>query len=295
VADVFVSYQRADEPRVSILIKALEGTGLTVWWDRHLPGAVAWRQEIERQLDCAKIVIVCWSAVSVGAQGSFVQDEAGRAGDRLLPLLLDRVKPPLGFGEVQAFNLVGWRGRVTDLAFTDVIEAIRARLVGAPPPRLRAPAIRAARTFVFGGGLLAVTSVAVVLAWTSPSVRLGVCAAPIGQPYLSEACCKAGFTPGHFSQAKAKSIRTIERVGYLRQGVQPVLDTSAGQADAKMRLQEDASILCSSGGVFGNLVSSEADVLRYHCRSGGGGVFCAADYKALCTYEYSEAVERCEK
>ena len=38
MTDVFFSYKREDEDRVVKLVIGLEKAGLTVWWDRGLPG-----------------------------------------------------------------------------------------------------------------------------------------------------------------------------------------------------------------------------------------------------------------
>ena len=41
MADVFVSYKAEDRPRVQPLVDALEGDGLTVWWDARVGGGDA--------------------------------------------------------------------------------------------------------------------------------------------------------------------------------------------------------------------------------------------------------------
>ena len=110
--DVFVSYKAEDRARLRPLIAALEGEGFTVWWDTHIGGGAHWREDIQQHLDAAKCVIVVWSKRSIGPAGDFVRDEASRARKRgaSLPVILDAVEPPLGFGEVQAISLKGWRG-----------------------------------------------------------------------------------------------------------------------------------------------------------------------------------------
>jgi serine/threonine-protein kinase len=77
-------------------------------------------------------VIVVWTKRSVGHEGNFVHDEASRAQRRgvYLPIRLDRVDPPLGFGEVQAIPLKGWRGDRSDPRFVALIDAIRECITG---------------------------------------------------------------------------------------------------------------------------------------------------------------------
>jgi hypothetical protein len=104
MSDVFVSYKAEDRPRVERLVEALEAEGLSVWWDAHVGGGEAWREQIAEQLEAAPCVIVVWSKRSTGPEGRFVRDEASRAARRgtYLPVTIDDVDPPLGFGEMQS-------------------------------------------------------------------------------------------------------------------------------------------------------------------------------------------------
>jgi TolB-like protein/Tfp pilus assembly protein PilF len=130
--DIFVSYKAEDRARLRPLIAALEAEGFTVWWDTHIGGGAHWREDIQEHLDAAKCVIVVWSKRSVGAEGDFVRDEASRARKRgaYLPVRLDPVDPPLGFGEVQAISLKGWKGDRSDPRFLALAEAVRRRIAG---------------------------------------------------------------------------------------------------------------------------------------------------------------------
>jgi serine/threonine-protein kinase len=130
--DVFVSYKAEDRARLRPLVAALEAEGFTVWWDTHIGGGAHWREDIQEHLDAAKCVIVVWSKRSVGIEGDFVRDEANRARKRgaYLPVRLDPVEPPLGFGEVQAISLRGWKGDRGDLRFLTIAEAVRRRIAG---------------------------------------------------------------------------------------------------------------------------------------------------------------------
>jgi TolB-like protein len=130
--DVFVSYKAEDRARLRPLVEALEAEGFSVWWDTHIGGGAHWREDIQEHLDAAKCVIVVWTKRSVGAAGDFVRDEASRARKRgaYLPIRFDPVDPPLGFGEVQAISLKGWKGDRTDPRFLAIAEAVRRRIAG---------------------------------------------------------------------------------------------------------------------------------------------------------------------
>lgn len=130
--DVFVSYKAEDRARLLPLISALEAEGFTVWWDTHIGGGTHWREDIQEHLDAAKCVIVAWTKRSVGHDGHFVRDEATRAQRRevYLPIRLDAVEPPLGFGEVQAVSLKGWHGDRADPRFLALANAVRECISG---------------------------------------------------------------------------------------------------------------------------------------------------------------------
>ena len=139
MADVFVSYKAEDRKRVRPLVDALEAEGLSVWWDEQIGGGAAWRQAIEAELNSAKCVIVIWSKRSIGPEGTFVQDEATRAQQRrvYVPVLIDKVHLPLGFGETQALPLTGWHGNQSDPRYQAVLAAVRRNVgdEGASPAR----------------------------------------------------------------------------------------------------------------------------------------------------------------
>jgi TolB-like protein/Tfp pilus assembly protein PilF len=127
MSDVFVSYKAEDRKRVKPLVEALEADGYSVWWDEQIGGGAAWRQTIEQELNDAKCVIVVWSKRSVGPDGTFVQDEATRAQQRrvYVPVTIDKVHLPLGFGETQALPLTGWRGDRSDPRYHAILSALR--------------------------------------------------------------------------------------------------------------------------------------------------------------------------
>src|SRR4028118_1144853 len=136
-ADVFLSYKAEDRTRLKPLVAALEAEGFSIWWDAHIGGGANWREDIQQNLDDAKCVIVAWTKRSVGPAGNFVREEATRAQRRgvYLPVRLDAVEPPLGFGEVQALSLKGWKGDRADPRFQAVADAVRSRISGEHQPR----------------------------------------------------------------------------------------------------------------------------------------------------------------
>src|SRR3954463_7869439 len=153
MAGVFVSYKAEDRRRREPLVHALEADGLSVWWDAQIAGGDRWRASILENLEAAACCIVVWSKRSTGPDGEFVCDEASRAKRRgtYLPVRIDKVEAPLGFGEMQALSLQGWKGDRGDARFQAVLAAVR-RLVGvAAPASTSAPRAFDRRMVVAGG------------------------------------------------------------------------------------------------------------------------------------------------
>jgi tetratricopeptide (TPR) repeat protein len=133
MADIFISYASEDRARVRPLAEALQGAGFSVWWDRALASGDDFGQVIRRELDAAKAVVVVWSAAS--ASSPWVRDEASvaRAAGRLLPVRIDPVDPPLGFGTVHTEDFSTWNGAANAPQIKILAEAVRARLEGREP------------------------------------------------------------------------------------------------------------------------------------------------------------------
>ncbi|HVR90895.1 MAG TPA: TIR domain-containing protein [Novosphingobium sp.] len=165
MSDVFVSYKAEDRARVRPLVEALEADGLSVWWDAHIGGGDDWRETIACQLDEARCVIVAWSKRSTDVEGRFVRDEATRALRRhvYLPVRIDKVDPPLGFGETQALPLIGWKGDLADPRFQAVLTAARAIIEGRPRVARTSAANdgRVSRRVLIAGSAAAATAVGV--------------------------------------------------------------------------------------------------------------------------------------
>lgn len=130
MADVFISYASEDRDRVRPLAEALIARGFDVWWDRALAAGQDYTAIIERELRVAKAVVVVWTRGS--AASTFVRDEAGRARDegRLVPVLLDQVEIPLGFGAFQAEDFTRWNGGTNAPQMHLLEEVLKAKLSG---------------------------------------------------------------------------------------------------------------------------------------------------------------------
>ena len=164
VPDIFISYAREDRERVAPLADALAERGWSVFWDRNIPAGATWRSHIGQALADARCVIVAWSESSVGS--TWVSEEADEAKSRgvLVPILLDPVRPPIGFRSIQAADLSDWTGGGDSPGFAQLLDDIAALLEGragvaAPgrtPSRARWPWLRRKTLLRIGSASLVV-------------------------------------------------------------------------------------------------------------------------------------------
>jgi len=127
LASVFVSYAREDANKAKAIARALENASLDVWFDERIHSGSEFSTEIEQALAAASAVVVLWSKDSVTSP--WVRDEAaeGRDSQRLVPVLLDDSRPPMGFRQFQATDLSRWSGRGRPKQLDEVIAAIGAK------------------------------------------------------------------------------------------------------------------------------------------------------------------------
>ncbi|GAB5454678.1 MAG: hypothetical protein Hens2KO_09070 [Henriciella sp.] len=176
---VFFSYSRNDRARAVPIIRALEQSGIDVWWDGLLEGGAKYIENTERALHEADAVVVLWSKHSIDSH--WVQDEAmyGRDQRRLVPLSIDQVEPPLGFRQFQLIDLSKWDGDDKAPAIRNIIrtvEAIRGKQ-GAAPELLQETLLERLsrrRILVMGAALLggSVATLAAVRPWQRDAKRV---------------------------------------------------------------------------------------------------------------------------
>jgi len=140
---LFVSYAREDRPRAEPMVGMLRAAGFDVFWDQSLPAGVDWAEFLDAKLDSAHCLLVLWTPSSVASR--WVRTEANEAlqKDKLLPVLLDDVRPPLAFRQIQCFDLTGWQGDPADPRLPRLADELRARVGAAqpsPPPSPTTPA-----------------------------------------------------------------------------------------------------------------------------------------------------------
>lgn len=247
MSDVFLSYKAEDRPRIEPLVNALEAEGLSVWWDARITAGSEWREDIQEQLDAAKCVVVAWSKRAIAPEGRFVRDEAARAQRRgtYLPIRIDKVDPPLGFGELQAIPMTSWKGKREDKSYQALLTAIRATMEGRREDLPTFAASEVSRRGLVAGGIAtaAVVGTGGWLLLKPSSARANASIAVLPFANLSGDPSQSYFSDGIAEElrsalARLDGLRVVGRISS-----EAVRDEDASTAAKKLRV---ASILTGS-------------------------------------------------
>ena len=130
MADIFISYARADKARVTPLVAALEAQGWSVWWDPEITPGQEFDSQISAALDAAKAVVVVWSPASVDSR--WVRGEAREAADRgvLVPVRFEGARLPIDARAMHTTDLDDWKEDAAGRPFQDLSRALRALISG---------------------------------------------------------------------------------------------------------------------------------------------------------------------
>jgi hypothetical protein len=167
VADIFLSYAKADRARARTITGVLESCGWSVFWDTKISAGDDWRRVVQSELDRAGAVVVLWSHTSV--ESTWVLEEAERGRPRLVSVLIDDVKLPIGFSSRQGIGLIGWQGgRAEDVS--KLVDAIAntLRLPPKQPPRIPKPRSQMLRLAVAAGLVAALVGGVLMFRRTTP-------------------------------------------------------------------------------------------------------------------------------
>jgi tetratricopeptide (TPR) repeat protein len=126
MADVFLSYARADFPAAKAIAARLKDHGFSVWFDENLPAHRAFADVIQEELEAARSVLVLWSESAVSSQWVRSEANRGREMGKLAQVRLDNARLPLPFDQIQCVDLGKWNGDESLAAWQSVIASFRA-------------------------------------------------------------------------------------------------------------------------------------------------------------------------
>lgn len=126
MADIFVSYARADEESADRIAGALRTAGYSVWRDDELPAHRAYADVIEERLKGARAVVVLWSADPAKSQWVRAEADSARNSGTLIQATLDGSIAPLPFNQIQCADLSGWNGDPANPGWSKLIASVAA-------------------------------------------------------------------------------------------------------------------------------------------------------------------------
>ncbi|MGA9854527.1 MAG: TIR domain-containing protein [Gammaproteobacteria bacterium] len=128
MADVFVSYARADKARVAPLVAAIEAKGWSVWWDPEITPGQEFDDQIDAEISAAKAVMVVWTPVSVVSR--WVRGEAREAAERgiLVPVRFEQARLPMDVRAIHTTDLDDWREDPMHPAVQECLRALTAMI-----------------------------------------------------------------------------------------------------------------------------------------------------------------------
>ena len=166
MAEIFISYARQDKVRAAQFVELLESFGWDVFWDQETRAGTIWPKVLEDELGLARCLMVLWTANSVASRWVRIEAYEALQGDKLLPVRLENVKPPLEFRQTQTFDLLGWAGERDDPRLDHLVADLCALAKLAPRRGSIGPAtLNAVRTLV--------PSTLGVSRWQAPQIAPG--------------------------------------------------------------------------------------------------------------------------
>ncbi|WP_017668994.1 TIR domain-containing protein [Sandarakinorhabdus sp. AAP62] len=128
--DIFLSYNRQDQPIALRFRDALAAEGFDVWWDVGLRSGDAYDEVTEKALRDALAVVVLWSERSVASRWVRAEATLADRGGTIMPVMIEPCQRPIMFELIQTPDLSLWRGNVADPAWLDFVADVRRKVYG---------------------------------------------------------------------------------------------------------------------------------------------------------------------
>jgi TIR domain len=126
MADLFVSYSREDKARAAEVVRLLEDYGWDVFWDQETRAGELWPKVLEEELGKARCLVALWTTTSITSRWVRIEAYEALQSEKLVPVLLDKVRPPLEFRQTQTFDLTGWNGDRDDARLAHLLADLTA-------------------------------------------------------------------------------------------------------------------------------------------------------------------------
>lgn len=268
--DAAVSYARADQARVETIIAGLKAGGLTVWFDKDIPGGALWEEIIARNYRASGALLFFVSKASLASQRCSEEVSTARTlGKPIIPVLLEKLKLPDDLPDrfvltLQARNTVDAFGRDVKAIDQSILGALAAFGIKPGEDRPKPPVAAAkpkrasdkpgARLMAFGGAAFAVLLVlgGIFVFAPDPNAPARPAPVPAADPTQPAASAGApGATPAKPPANPSETIVTLTRTT-LAEG-EPIAVSVTGLTG-----QNDEIAVAEAGAAPGTVVSRKA-------------------------------------
>lgn len=133
MADICIIYARADAAEIPLALETALKSDWSVWWDAHLI-AGDFRAGIAEAIRGCDVLVPVWSAEAT--ENRHMHDEleiARTAGVAILPVRIHAAAAPMGYGALQATEIIGWAGEATRPEIATLQNRVRATLEARRP------------------------------------------------------------------------------------------------------------------------------------------------------------------
>jgi len=134
--DIFLSYAEEDRETARVLVSLLEPLGWSVWWDRRIPAGQTWRKVLDSALADMKCMLVLWSTHSLSSEWVIEEAEEGKSLGKLVPILLEPIRPSRGFRVIQALDFARWDRSSGSHCFQALVQDLRAMIGPGTPVKV---------------------------------------------------------------------------------------------------------------------------------------------------------------
>jgi hypothetical protein len=142
MADVFISYARADRGRVRLVALGLAAEGFSVWWDPEIQPGKKFDDVIRRELEASAAVVTCWTRAAAKSKWVLAETSFADGQKKLAPAVLQNCDPPIPYNMLQSADLTRWRGHADDPEWAALLARVktlvdakkRPVIAAAPPP-----------------------------------------------------------------------------------------------------------------------------------------------------------------
>jgi TIR domain len=140
MADIFLSYTSSDRPRAEKLKAWFEEAGWSVWIDRDISLGEDWAHRIQKELECARVVVVLWGAEARRSEWVRREAVAAQQSDRLVQVHATGLPLLAPFDTIQAVRMQSWSGESGHSERIKLLGTIARRLGTTLPAHLGAVA-----------------------------------------------------------------------------------------------------------------------------------------------------------